>query len=161
VGQIAGQLNKSTKYWEIKYRYKTYKAHRLAWLYVYGEEPKEDIDHIDGDTSNNRIENLREVAHSTNMKNKHKYVSNTSGTTGVYLQEIPRKNGKIYQRWVAFWCDDSGKVQRKYFTVAKYGFERAMQIAIDYRVQKIKELIALGAAYTERHGAVTVIIQPQ
>lgn len=49
---------------------KSYKAHRLAWLYVYGEFPKFEIDHIDGVRSNNRILNLRDVSHTINIQNR-------------------------------------------------------------------------------------------
>lgn len=44
-----------------------YKAHRLAWFYVHGVWPEEQIDHINGNRSDNRITNLRE---STNAKNQ-------------------------------------------------------------------------------------------
>jgi hypothetical protein len=43
-------------------------AHRLAWKLYYGSEPKT-IDHINGDRSDNRIENLRDVSQSVNMQN--------------------------------------------------------------------------------------------
>lgn len=44
-------------------------AHRLAWLYVYGEWPKNEIDHINGNRSDNRIENLRDVPRAINAQN--------------------------------------------------------------------------------------------
>lgn len=46
-----------------------YYAHRLAWLYVYGVWPSGVIDHINGDRSDNRICNLRDVAHAENIQN--------------------------------------------------------------------------------------------
>lgn len=49
---------------------KNYNAHRLVWLYVYGYIPDIDIDHIDGDPSNNRLANLREVSHKVNLQNR-------------------------------------------------------------------------------------------
>ena len=49
-----------------------YMAHRLAWLYVNGEWPSEDIDHRDGVRSNNRISNLRDVSRAVNMQNQKK-----------------------------------------------------------------------------------------
>lgn len=57
-------------------------SHRIIWKMITGEDP-EFIDHIDGDGSNNRFENLRDVSHSENLKNQSRYRNNTSGFTGV------------------------------------------------------------------------------
>ena len=48
---------------------KTFKAHRLAWLYVYGYFPSGNIDHINGNKLDNRICNLRDVNCKTNCEN--------------------------------------------------------------------------------------------
>lgn len=62
-----------------------YKAHRLAWLYVYGVWPVNVIDHINGDNSDNRISNLRDVTQKQNMENRKGPSSkSTSGHLGVY-----------------------------------------------------------------------------
>jgi hypothetical protein len=45
-------------------------AHRLAWLLHYGTLPNNSIDHIDGDRSNNKINNLRDVTHQQNTFNQ-------------------------------------------------------------------------------------------
>jgi len=59
-------------------------AHRLAWLYVYGSWPVASIDHINGNRSDNRIENLRDVAQSINLENMRRPRSgNPSGLLGV------------------------------------------------------------------------------
>lgn len=60
-----------------------YLAHRLAWLYVYGEWPKNQIDHINRIKTDNKIKNLRDVTNSTNQHNNAIRRHNTSGTTGV------------------------------------------------------------------------------
>src|SRR5687768_13432076 len=50
---------------------KRYLAHRLAWLYVYGQMPSTGIDHKDGVKTNNRIENLRPANQVENGQNRH------------------------------------------------------------------------------------------
>jgi hypothetical protein len=46
----------------------SYLAHRLAWVYVTGEQPKDLIGHIDGDRTNNRFNNLIERTNSERAK---------------------------------------------------------------------------------------------
>jgi hypothetical protein len=58
---------------------KKYAAHRIAWLIYYGEWPKNEIDHINQDPTDNRIKNLRDVTNSENHKNKTLLSTNTSG----------------------------------------------------------------------------------
>lgn len=71
-------------YVQIWIKGKPYYAHRLAWLYVYGKEPSQHIDHIDGVKNNNSILNLRDCDRSTNMLNQHKAHKNSeSGLIGV------------------------------------------------------------------------------
>lgn len=70
---------------------KIHKAHRLAWLYVYGVNPSGEIDHMDGNPSNNRIANLRDVDRSANRQNvKQASANNTHGAFGV----SKRKSGR-------------------------------------------------------------------
>ena len=82
-GSVAGSLS-SHGYILIGLLGKRYRAHRLAWLYVYGTWPKHDIDHINRNRSDNRICNLRDVTRQQNMCNAGDYSTNTSGRKGVY-----------------------------------------------------------------------------
>jgi hypothetical protein len=57
-------------------------AHRLAWLYVHGKHPSEEIDHRNGDPADNRIANLCECSHAQNARNVGRR-RNRSGFKGV------------------------------------------------------------------------------
>lgn len=61
-----------------------YRAHRVIWAIVHGEWPAGQIDHINGDRSDNRLANLREATASQNQRNAKMQRNNTSGVTGVY-----------------------------------------------------------------------------
>lgn len=79
-------------YRSVLFEKKSYKAHRLIWFIVHGEWPQS-VDHIDGNPSNNSLNNLRAVTHAENMKNQRRRAS-ASGATGVYFRKHLRK-------WVA------------------------------------------------------------
>lgn len=64
--------------------------HRVVWVFHH-EAISGEIDHIDGNPANNRIENLRDVTRQTNMKNKRMYAVNSSGFRGVYWSKPMRK----------------------------------------------------------------------
>jgi len=85
VGSRAGHIN-SLGYTIIGINNKLYNAHRIAWLYEYGEFPQKHIDHINGDRSDNSIDNLRDVSQHSNSKNGRISKNNTSGHNGVYKQ---------------------------------------------------------------------------
>lgn len=84
----------SNGYLHIQIRGKFYKGHRLAWFYMMGEWPAEQVDHINGCRSDNRWSNLRPCSNAQNSLNRRKYRNNSSSVTGVYW--IKRS-----QRWAA------------------------------------------------------------
>lgn len=90
IGDIAG-CNHSEGYRAITIAGKIYKAHRLAWLYVYGYLPEPQIDHKDQVRHHNFIENLREVSQSCNLRNTGNYQHNTSGVKGVCWHKRVKK----------------------------------------------------------------------
>lgn len=67
-GTVAGGLD-SYGYIRIRIHGRKYRAHRLAWFYMTGKWPIDEIDHIDGNPSNNRFDNLREAIHRQNRQN--------------------------------------------------------------------------------------------
>lgn len=60
-----------------------YPNHRIIWAMHYGVWPTKFLDHINGDPTDNRIENLREVTNQENCKNARIGKNNTSGRVGV------------------------------------------------------------------------------
>lgn len=82
-GDIVGCLRKDG-YLVTSIHKKFFYLHRLAWFYVYGEHPKNLIDHIDRNKKNNKIENLRIVNYAENSQNSNKHKDNTSGYKGVW-----------------------------------------------------------------------------
>ena len=93
VGDVAGWRN-PTGYIRMKVGGKLYLAHRLAFLYMTGKWPEDQVDHINHIRDDNRWCNLREVSHQENHKNQSKPKSNTSGVTGVCWC-------KRYKKWKA------------------------------------------------------------
>jgi len=83
VGDVAGCVDNG--YVRIKVKQRAYRAHRIAWLFVHGEWPSDDIDHINGDRSDNRIANLRDVPRAINCQNlrRARRDNKSSGLLGV------------------------------------------------------------------------------
>lgn len=67
------------------------RLHHLAWLYMTGEMPKSQLDHINGDPTDNRWSNLRLASHFTNNWNRGRACTNKTGVKGVWIQ-----GGKYY-----------------------------------------------------------------
>lgn len=81
--KIAGSIGLNHRR-AIKIKGKRYYCSRLAWLYVTGNWPVAEIDHINGDTLDDRIVNLRDCSRAENQRNVGVTARNTSGTKGVY-----------------------------------------------------------------------------
>lgn len=93
-GDVAGSEN-DKGYIQIGLDGKTYRAHRLAWLYMTGEWPKDEIDHRNRVPNHNWFDNLREAGGNQNQANVDKQKNNTSGYKGVQLY---KRTGK----WQAY-----------------------------------------------------------
>ena len=90
-GRVAGGI--TNKYLAIRIDGKLYYSHRLAWLYVYGVWPTNDIDHKDHDKKNNVIANLRDATRSENLQNMvDAKISNIS--TGLLGSCFSKSHGK-------------------------------------------------------------------
>jgi hypothetical protein len=89
IGEVAG--NVSNGYRQIKINSKLYRAHRLAWLYLNGSFPINEIDHINHIKDDNRVINLREATRKENLMNVGMLKSNTSGVMGVSMHKKTKK----------------------------------------------------------------------
>jgi hypothetical protein len=78
-GLLAGHKN-GQGYREIEFRGKSYQAHRLAYIFIYGEWPSGEVDHINGTRDDNRIANLRNATKSQNQHNRKSWSRKTSST---------------------------------------------------------------------------------
>ena len=105
-------------------------AHRIIWKLVTGETAK-DIDHLNGDPSDNRIANLRSCDHQTNLRNARCRRRSKSGVTGVYWNTAAGK-------WVAQMRVPELSVGKTFTSLSK---------ATQWRKQKQREL-----GFSERHG---------
>lgn len=102
VGGLIG-TNSSKGYLTCELDHKHFKIHRLAWLYMTGQWPNGQIDHIDGDKKNNRIANLREASNGLNKQNMRRpRRDNKTGFLGVsqdggrFRAEIGVEGANVY-----------------------------------------------------------------
>ena len=112
---------------------KTYRAHHVAWAATFGAWPSMELDHINGDRTDNRICNLRDVSRSVNKQNSKIQSNNTSGHVGVCWS-------KAHSLWLAR-ISNNGKV-------LQLGMFKDLGAAISARKAAEKRF-----GYTERHGS--------
>lgn len=90
IGEPIGTIDRG--YLRIRLNGKYHAAHRIAWLLVYGSLSENDqIDHIDGNRSNNKILNLRLATHGQNCRNIKIPKHNRSGIKGVHWSNHSKK----------------------------------------------------------------------
>ena len=94
IGKRAGMI-RHTGYRSIVIRRQPYSAHRLAFLWMIGEFPDSDIDHINHIKDDNSYKNLRVVSRIENCRNASLSTNNTSGVNGVSFH-------KVSQKWMAY-----------------------------------------------------------
>lgn len=119
IGDEAGS-ERNTRYLAIRYKGKSYQSHNLAWLITYKVWPKNEIDHKNGNSHDNRIVNLRDITHTENLQNtKNPHANNiTSKYLGVsldhgkWLARIRIGNGK---RVNLGWFNTSKEASKCYF----------------------------------------------
>jgi len=135
-GYFRVSVNKS-KYW----------VHRVVYEMFYGSIKTDmEIDHLDGNKSNNKISNLVLKTREGNQRNRPLRKDNVSGVNGVY-KAVTQEN---HSYWVVIWYEN-GIPFKKHFSVTKLGEESALQCAKEFRKSQIERLNAKGYGYSERH----------
>lgn len=99
-GRVAGS-KRNDGYWRIRLDGRVYLAHRLAWFYMTGRWPANEIDHANGNRLDNRWANLRLATHARNMANAKRRKDSTTGFKGV-----SRNRGQ-------YWAQIGGKGDRR------------------------------------------------
>lgn len=107
--------------------YGRYFAHRVAWALHNGQWPVKTLDHVNHNPADNRIENLREVLHSDNMKNMRMHCTNTSGATGVYWYARYQKWTALIkadgvQHFLGYFADMQDAIAARKAAESRYGF---------------------------------------
>lgn len=120
------------KYVACKYKGKTTKLHRYL---LNVTDSKVIVDHIDRDTFNNRRNNLRETDSTTNNKNCSMSKNNTSGRTGVYYTESRGTRSDCFKAQVGH----GENRKTKSFSIKKYGYDKAYELACKQREEWEKE----------------------
>lgn len=147
------QSRRSFKYWNKRYANKPaltlktkggyfwgrvlgekYSAARIIWVWVHGDEPDQ-IDHINGDPGDNRLENLRSVSPTENCRNRSRISNNKSGVTGV----IWRNRAQVWYAYIT----NNGKQET-------IGFFKTKGEAVEARQRAAADL-----GYHENHGRVS------
>lgn len=131
IHDVAGYIG-AKNYMSVSLNYSMYLIHRIIYCLHTKQDVPTDlvIDHIDGDPINNKIENLRLVSQSTNMKNRlfdYMQSNNTSGITGVRKHKT---------QWNEYWAAHY-KGDVKYFNIKKLGNDTAYEMAIKAREQMV------------------------
>lgn len=142
-GDVVGFKCPVLGYWRFKYLGNQLLAHRVIMQLAGHDTTNQQIDHISGDRSDNRLCNLRVVKRKVNSQNCVMTSRNSSGITGVKWKDAA---------CVAF-SQRTEKTQiERSFSTRKYGLLPAMKMAIEARRLMISTLIQKGESYTERHG---------
>lgn len=155
VGKLAGMIKTFNKgrqsYWCISFKGKSLFIHKIVWFLINKNiSVDKDIDHIDGNSLNNNPDNLREVLPIINRRNA-KRKKDKELPSGVYYETLKSKKGTTLERFNCHITKLDGSLIKKNFSILKYGYEVALQLALQWRAEHVRELNTEGAGYTERH----------
>ena len=110
-------------------------VHRLLGLtFIHNDDPdnKPEIDHINQIKTDNRLENLQWSDRTGQQFNRGLFKNNTSGIKGVRIDDM---NNRITAQW-----SENGILKTKSFSINKFGYNEAFEMACEYRKTKMNEI---------------------
>ena len=126
-GDRAGYTDTKSGYRKIRVCGKMYQEHRIVYLMHHGYMPENEVDHIDRNRSNNKIDNLREVSRSCNARNSGTPANSATGVKGVFFDKSKQKylshvkvNGK--KRYLGFFDNIVDAARRRLAEEGVLGF---------------------------------------
>lgn len=142
-GRISGWFRGSPShgYLAIHVCGRKYGSHQLAWAIVHGAFAPHDVDHVNHNKTDNRIDNLRAATRKINRRNSARSINNTSGFTGVHW-------AKREKRWIAQIRVDAKKIHVGCFTELEDAVNARRQANVKY-------------GFHENHGMVHVAATAQ
>lgn len=131
IGEIAGTINKDG-YSIVRINYELYKAHNIIWKMLTGNDPEFEIDHIKKSIpANNRIENLRDVTHQENIKNKSKHKNNTSGYTNIRIVKDKYQVYFISNKYYKTFSNLDEAIQHRNEKYIEFGYHSNHGLVVD------------------------------
>jgi len=135
-GDVAGGLyyasRNCTIRWRLKYKGESFYRSRVVWA-LFNGEPKALIDHIDGNTLNDKIENLREATNAQNQHNR-EFKKGATGVKGLRIFKYHRKNNTTHLRWVGV-----VDFKRKRYCTPKHPFTEAGKQECMIELKQLRE----------------------
>lgn len=150
-GDIAGSIAYNTRAWDVLYKRKHYLVHRVIWCLHFGQiDNSLVVNHINCNPLDNRINNLELCSIKENNQRTSLILygdvskSNTTGYNGVHYMECFNRDKTIKYQYYVGCVTISGKLERKLFSVSRFGVDQALIMAKDWRDNKIQELVKQG-----------------
>lgn len=149
-GDVAGYIESKNGYAIVAINNRAVKVHRIICVMHGLDVEGMQVDHIDGNPRNNRIENLRVVSLAENARNHKLRRTNKTGLKGVYVKTYERC-GKRREHAIAKAVIPNERVAQKCVSIDLNGYQMAVALAAHWRAKTLLMINQLGAGYTERH----------
>lgn len=151
IGDIAGSITSTNTAWDILYKRKHYLAHRIVWYLFHGEIVDTlVINHINCNPLDNRIENLELCSTKENnqrtslMLYGNLSANNSTGVNGVHQMKCFNRDKTIEYNYYVGCVTVDGKLHRKLFSISKFGEDKALVLAKNWRDTEIQKLVEDG-----------------